>query len=660
MHKVSVIFTSYNHEQFICEAIDSVLNQTFTDFELIIMDDFSTDDSWRLIKEYTDPRIRAFRSDRNVGGGLAVNRAISELAIGEYIAIHHSDDVWECDKLEMQVAFLDAHADVGAVFSDAFPISEDGLPFAESNHFYFDVFNQPNRTRHEWLRFFFNHGNALCHPSALIRKEVYERCGLYGIGLTQSADFNMWIRLCLKYEIHVMQEKLVRFRVRDNEANASGSRPDSRIRGVYEFYKNLDLYRGIRDKDDIFKIFPSMAKYDHGNDTDVEFVLAMASFEENTFCTKQLFGIDILYRIISDPVRAVKIEALYGFGLKEFNALTGKYDYFSREEVSNLWHSLQAQESQIASLNQGVAERDSQIASLNQGVAERDSQIASLNQGVAERDIQIASLNQGVAERDSQIASLNQGVYDARRELEQVLASKSWQLTKPIRIARRVAISRPHQAARQLISDSGRSLWQGLPISFESKRKLKDFLFGTFPLAFRWSKAYQAWVGFSSQANLAEQGYVPLLDATPLEVKPAKLICFYLPQFHPIPENNAWWGEGFTEWTNVQPARPQFAGHYQPHVPGELGYYNLIDPVVQRRQIELAKLYGIGGFCFYFYWFGGKRLLEAPIENYLNDSSLDLPFCLCWANDKEPLPGMPIHPPLVPEVGSVPTDGPLR
>ncbi len=137
-------------------------------------------------------------------------------------------------------------------------------------------------------------------------------------------------------------------------------------------------------------------------------------------------------------------------------------------------------------------------------------------------------------------------------------------------------------------------------------------------------------IRLNTQPGPLFESYAPRDAAAPLK---AKLLAFYLPQYHPVPENDRWWGTGFTEWTNVARAVPRFVGHYQPRIPRDLGHYRLDGTSVLAQQIAMAQGAGIHGFVFYFYWFNGKRLLDAPLEAFLGDPTLAMPFCLMWANE---------------------------
>ncbi|WGK81281.1 glycosyltransferase [Vibrio aestuarianus] len=220
---VTVILTSYNHGQFIAEAIDSVLNQTYGNFELIIWDDCSIDDSWKVIQSYSDERIRAFRNEQQSRGIYGINKTVREVAKGEYIAIHHSDDVWNPEKLRLQVEFFlrDSAKKYGACFTLVELIDECSATTLAEDSYYSYIFNQENKTREEWLCQFVTTGNALCHPSVLLRQEVFEKCGLYRYGIPQLGDYDLWFRLVFEFDLHIIQSPLTRFRLLNDEKNMS-------------------------------------------------------------------------------------------------------------------------------------------------------------------------------------------------------------------------------------------------------------------------------------------------------------------------------------------------------------------------------------------------------------------------------------------------------
>ncbi len=371
--KVSVILTSFNHGKYIRDSIDSILSQTFTEFELIIWDDASSDDSWEIICSYGDPRIRAYRNDET--RRYVANRAIQEVACGEFIAIHHSDDVWEKDKLARQVTFLEENPEVGAVFCRTHVIDETGELLEDAGHYYATIFDQPNRTRFQWLNFFFYHANALCHPSILIRKKCYEDCGVYRRGLGQLPDLEMWIRLCFKYEIHVLPEKLVRFRVRSNEANASGNRPETQARTATEFHLILENYLQIKSAEEMLAIFPEAETEVHKDGFEPEFILAWLTLQDRALPWARLFGLSLLYRLLGDPEKALRLKEVHDFDYRDFIALTGKYPVFLSAEVSQ--EEVRSQR-HLQSLNDALRSTEARVAELQQRLHAHQQRILAI------------------------------------------------------------------------------------------------------------------------------------------------------------------------------------------------------------------------------------------------------------------------------------------
>src|SRR3989339_1165003 len=296
--KVSVIISAFNHEKYVAESIKSIINQTFDNFELIVVDNGSSDSTYKILKGIKDPRIRIFRIKKNVGFSHALNYVLKRTK-GEYISLFSSDDISLPNKLAKQVKHLDNHLDVGAVFSQAQMIDEQGNTI--SKHYYYDVFNKTNRNRFQWLNYFFHNGNCLCFPSALIRKSLYKEIQFENESLTQLHDFDAWIRTCLKQNIYVSSEKLVKFRIRSDNMNAGADTVENKIRSIFDFGKELKQFLKIKKFEKFTKIFPqSQKKYKDINDDElIPFYVARQALEvEHVFHHK--FTLDVLYDLLQN------------------------------------------------------------------------------------------------------------------------------------------------------------------------------------------------------------------------------------------------------------------------------------------------------------------------------------------------------------------------
>ncbi len=239
--RISIVLSNHNGSRFLKETLDSILQQTYEDWELIIYDDCSTDSSKEIINSYHDERIKPFFAENHEHMVFGFNFGITH-STGEFIARIDSDDIWVADKLEKQLDAMLNHPEFGAVFSLVTMIDENGKKLSENDTERVRWFEVKNKSQAEWLRYFYFNGSCLCHTTAFINRKVLDEVGLYDLSLIQIHDYELWIRITKKHPIHVIQERLTKYRWMSDGSNASSPARNIMRRSNFEFSYVLGKY----------------------------------------------------------------------------------------------------------------------------------------------------------------------------------------------------------------------------------------------------------------------------------------------------------------------------------------------------------------------------------------------------------------------------------
>ena len=399
---VSVIMAVFNGQRFVSQAIESVLNQQYNNFELIIIDDCSTDDSSSIIKSYKDKRIRSFRNEENENYTYTLNRGISH-AKGKYIAVLDQDDQWFPEKLEKQIKYLEQNPNVGACFTWVNVVDENNKPrFAEEEGLV-TLFHQKNRTRFEWLHDLLLFGNMLCHPSVVYRTDALLRNGCYDISLIQLSDYEMYLRILSELDIHIICEQLMAYRRTHDSVSLSLNKGIPAYRSRHEFsivvpryITNMSgelFYSVFKEELDNYNDDPKLLNYYKGKLLYEKYDDEMIKYAgtvvlRDCFCQKDVFKLLTANSIMSQ---------------KDY------YDITAYKDINTYYEELNAYNKH----------NEAHLATLKNKVRSLES------------NVQVLEKNRQNMTRD------NQEMQRQNNELQNIVSamenSDSWKLTKPLR-----------------------------------------------------------------------------------------------------------------------------------------------------------------------------------------------------------------------------------
>jgi glycosyltransferase involved in cell wall biosynthesis len=438
--RVSVVIKAYNHAPFVAQTIQSVLDQSFQDFEIVVTDDASTDGTADVVSTFADPRISLEVLPHNRGISGAMNATLAR-ARGELIAILNSDDYALPGRLERQVAYLDAHPDVGAVFAMPRTVDESGAPTAAFSPFR-AALALPDFSRRTLLRQFFFKGNLLCAPTAMVRRRLYAACGDYDPRLTNLNDLDMWVRFAAQAPLHVIDEELIGFRIRSNDQNMSAPRVDTDLRCQFEYARILKRFRAM-PADVLEEAFAQDAA-EHGiaGEASPDVRLALLALTV-PLPPHRLFALETLFET------AQSIE-----DTRRFRALSGATDLFNILEVtgrearlSELRAALARSDGALAQSNEALSQTRSTLAQTESArartsetlaqtesaLARTDEALTQTRSALAAQDSAMSTLNAEVAAGHARIGALERETADLTRALHRLTGSRSWRYTAPLR-----------------------------------------------------------------------------------------------------------------------------------------------------------------------------------------------------------------------------------
>jgi len=398
---VSIVMPNYNSEKYLRNCIESVLQQTYKNFEFIIIDDNSTDTSREIINSYTDERITLQCLSKNNQICNALNKGLS-LAKGEYIARIDSDDIWHYDKLEKQIQFLESSPGYKACFSHVNIIDTDGKNINHKEHALYSLFSAENSTQKEWLEYFLTKGNRLSHPSVVFKKEILDEIGIYNYFCLQSQDFELWLRLIIKHPIYVYPKKLVDYRWDENPEKISKNSMESNIRFLNEaLIIKFDFFNKLKKEDFIHFFKQDFINPNATSNTEILLEKAiLLIFKYGSYKDLKLIGFYLLNQGLLEPQGKHILEEKMGYSLKDIYKSNTEHLYFDIL-LGDIYKQLAVTKSKL---------EEAQL--VYKELEETKKTVATLNM---------------------QIDYLNKHVADVTFQLHGVVNSSSWKVTKPMR-----------------------------------------------------------------------------------------------------------------------------------------------------------------------------------------------------------------------------------